>query len=96
MKIPNTICVKSSLGVLSLCAAIAFASLSTTGKATPIVADPDKLPAELPRVSISTADKLGLKRWRDLDTGKEVRRAQAVNPYTARLVIRNDSGLRIK
>lgn len=95
MKITNTTCAKSCVGVISLCAAIAFASLSTTGQATLIVPDPDKLPVELPRVSTSRADKLGLERWRDLDSGKEVRRAQAVNPK-ARVVIRNDTGLRIK
>jgi hypothetical protein len=96
MKITNIRCAKSSVGIMSLCAAIAFTSLSTTGQAALIVPDPDKLSAELPRVSTSRADKLGLERWRDLDSGKEVRRAQAVNPYKARVVIRNDTGLRIK
>ena len=78
-------------GVSSLLAAIAFAGLSTTGNAGPIVDQH----ATLPRVSLSEADKLCLKRWRDVDTNKEVRRAQAVNPYKARLVIRNDTGERI-
>ena len=78
-------------GVSSLLAAIAFVGLSTTGNADPIV-DQN---TSLPRVSLSEADKLGLKRWRDQDTGQEVRRAQAVNPYESRLVIRNDTGQRI-
>jgi hypothetical protein len=81
-------------GVPSLLAAIAFAGLSTTGNANPTIVDSDKQAAELPRVSISAADKLGLKRWRDLDTGKEVRRARAVNPFRAGLVIRKDTGKR--
>ncbi len=78
-------------GVSSLLAAIAFAGLSTSGNADP-AADQQ---GGLPRVSQSEADKLRLKRWRDASTGKEVRRAQAVNPYRTRLVVRNDAGRHI-
>ena len=82
-------------GLLSLLAAIAFAGMSATSNATTAVVKTGAPPAKLPRVSISTADRLGLRSWRDLDSGKEVRRAQAISRHRAGLVIRNDSGKRI-
>jgi hypothetical protein len=76
--------------ILPLLAAITLVTLTATGSATPNEPESAKLPAALPRVNIRTADKLGLQRWRDLDTGKEIRRAQPVN--TARLTIHTTPG----
>jgi hypothetical protein len=48
--------------ILPLLAAITLVTLTTTGSAAPNKPEPDKLPAALQRVSITTADKLGLQR----------------------------------
>ena len=79
-------------GCLSWFAAVAWVALLTTGNAAPIFVEADKASAELPRVSIKTADRLGLKWWRDLDSGKEVRRGQAADAYKPSIVIHNKTG----
>jgi len=79
-------------GCLSWFAAVAWAALLTNGNAAPTFVEAEKASTELPLVSIRTADRLGLKRWRDLDSGKEVRRAQAVDTYKPSIVIHNKTG----